>query len=75
MTSVEKAHPAPAPRSRDKRPMSIKTYVVLQRSYRRDRHLPNVRIIAVKLRQIDAEDIVKATPGTWWERHRADKTL
>jgi len=55
--------------------MSIKTYVVLQRSYRRDRHLPNVRIIAVKLRQIDAEDIVKATPGTWWERHRADKTL
>jgi hypothetical protein len=74
MTSVRKEQPAPSSRSHcEKRPLEFKTYVVLQRSFVRDRHRPNVKIIAVKLTQAAAEAIVADTPGTWWERHRADK--
>ena len=63
----------PSPRSRDKSPLTFKTYIVLQRSFKRDPHKPNTRVIAVKLTQDAAQKVVDEVPGSWWERHLANK--
>ncbi len=55
--------------------MEIKTYIVQQRLNLTKPGQANVKIIAVKLTQKAAQDIVDANPGTWIEKHLATKTF
>lgn len=65
---------SPAPSPGQGKAFGTKTYVVLQKQFRGpDDRRPNVKIIAVKLTNAAAQSIKEATPGTWVERHDADK--
>lgn len=53
--------------------MEIKIYTVMQRLNLPKPGQPNVRVMAVKLTMAAAQKIVDANPGTWVEKHLADK--
>lgn len=55
--------------------MEIKVYVVLQRLNLPKPGQPGVRVMAVKLTMAAANKIVEQNPGTWVEKHVADKKI
>lgn len=54
--------------------MEIKVYAVMQRLNLPKAGQPNVRVMAVKLTMAAAQKIVDQNPGSWVEKHVADKT-
>lgn len=53
--------------------MAVKTYVVLQRVNLPKAGEPAVKVLAVKLTNSAAQEIVDALPGTYIEKHIATK--
>lgn len=62
-----------SPLRRPRTGLHQKTYVVLQKTFKRDPHHPNVRVIAVKLTEEAARSVVAEIPGSYIERHVATK--
>lgn len=59
--------------TKDKRPLSIKVFLVLMRLNLVAPDAGNVRVLASKLTQRAAQDVVDKMPGTWIQKVYATK--
>lgn len=58
----------------DKKPMQVKTYIVMIRNNVAKGNEPNTKVHSVWLTHRDAQDVVDAIPGTSLEKHLATKS-